>query len=138
MLGLDPLLAEQVTAFLLDKYTITVSLLTLGPFLVRGVVCRREHAEPQATPPPTVASAPFDMPVPTRPPERFASYPFLTRVGVLTVLAYAGTTISASVHLRLNPPPSDPRHFTLQNRGKNAPGCSRGMNRRPAVDEPLF
>jgi hypothetical protein len=52
MFGLDLLLDKQEVAFLLDKYTITVSLLTLGPFLVRGMTFRGERAAPQSDPSP--------------------------------------------------------------------------------------
>jgi hypothetical protein len=114
MLGLDPLLYNQVAPIL--KYTIIVSFLTLSPFLVRGVTYRRERAALHAAAPATVgaaAGAAAGAPLPTQPPRRFAPYPFLTGVGVLTVLAYAGTTIGASVYERLNPPPVNLSHFTL-------------------------
>jgi hypothetical protein len=113
MLGLDHLLAEQVIAFLLNKYTIIVNLLTIGPFLVRGAIYRRARAATQARLSPATAGAAASAPFPARPPRRFASYPFLTTVGALGVLAYAGITIGASIHLRLNPPPSNLNHFTL-------------------------
>jgi hypothetical protein len=112
MLGLDLLLDKQVIAFLLDKYTITVSLLTIGPFVVRGVTYRRARAAPQAGPSPAAAGAAAGA-LPSRPPRRFASHPFLTTIGALSVLTYAGTPTGASVHLSLNPPPSNLHHFTL-------------------------
>jgi hypothetical protein len=112
MFGLDPLLEKQLLTILLNKYTIIVSLLTLGPFLVRGVTFRTQRAALHADAPATVGAT-VGAPVPPRPQGRFATFPFLTSVGALSVLAYAGTTIGASIHQALNPPPSNLRHFTL-------------------------
>jgi hypothetical protein len=113
MLGLDRLLAEQLITILFNKYAMTITLLTLGPFLLRGLIYRRESTRHQTHPPLTAADAAAGAPFSTRLPRRFAPYPFLTRVGVLTVLAYAGTTIGVSLHQRLNPPATNLRHFTL-------------------------
>ena len=100
----------------LDKYTILVSLLNIGPFLVRSITFQRERAARQAKgaqeAPVAVRSAGGIL-LPTRPPRRFAAYPLLTTVGVLAVLAYAGTTLGVREYARLNPPPVDLHRFTL-------------------------
>lgn len=99
---------------LLNKYTIVVSLLTLGPFLVRGVTFRGERAQRQPGPSFSASmssSRPAMLPVSTR--KRFASYPSLTAVGVLGVLTYTGDTVATAYYSLTHPIPSHLRHFTL-------------------------
>lgn len=97
-----------------NKYTIVVSLLTFGPFLIRGMTFRGEQAQSQPGPSVSASmssSGPAMLPASTR--KRFAAYPSLAAVGVLGVLTYVGATAVAVYYSLTTPIPSHLQHFTL-------------------------